>query len=525
MQISRMSFRASILVCVVLIVRFFFSKLHAPKKYLSYLWLLVYVAMILPVSAYIETPFSIWNLESEGNHIVGIQEENAGIFGETQEEKVEGISNGSEEVTHKNEANGWVSQDIEKDSTQVKTKTVAFRISVIYAIGLGGFLSYGLISSLLLKRKLLCSLWLREEIYVADDIKEPFVFGIFSPKIYLPTNLAVKNELYVIEHEKTHIMRKDALKKALAFLITGLHWFNPFSYVAFSLMTRDMEMACDEETIQRIGAEKRQDYAKTLVELSAKRRNLFVPVAFGEDHVKSRIKNIMRQKKAVRIISVAIVLCVIVLAVVFFTKPKEETKATDMEENWKEEIPEVMPEVTPEVTEPSRNEELEMMHPEVCGTINGPFLDYANENYVVFHSRTQFFVYDIRAQKLTWQETFEGSFESIDSVKVTKDGSKAYIYGTDVDAVYVYECNIQNGTELTLNLPDEEEVALDKGLYVLKDIIEWDVTVFQSTNCAKISENEFLYLQSGSGLLEDLMILIGDSQSNTQVEYPVFSME
>ena len=49
-------FLAFIIIFVVLILRFIFSKLHIAKKYSILLWIIPYIAMILPWS--IKTPFS-----------------------------------------------------------------------------------------------------------------------------------------------------------------------------------------------------------------------------------------------------------------------------------------------------------------------------------------------------------------------------------------------------------------------------------------------------------------------------------
>lgn len=516
-EICKISTRAVAIICIVLAVRFLFIKLHTPKKYVSLLWLVVYGFMVLPTSIGIETSLNVWDISNEIDALAKPVEDIIQISDETKSDKkvVFDTSKMSDIV---------VFPKSDKNKSEIVYKEIVLFLPIVYIVGIFVFFIYGCIKSFILWKKLLCSLWLRENIYVADEISEPFVFGIMSPKIYLPTNLPVRNEVYVVEHEKTHIMRKDSLKKVIAFLITGIHWFNPFAYVAFSMMTKDMEMACDEETIQRIGMENRKEYASTLLELSVKRRNLFIPVAFGVDNVKDRIKNIIGYKKTLKIVSVAMLFCVILLAGIFFMKPKDEDRKDELESLDNEVLDEKL-----EVIQVDDYEEQQMVHLETCGIVNGPFLDYADENYVVFHSRTQFFVYDIQAQNLKWHENFEESFESIDIVMVTKDGSLAYIYGQDGDAIYVYECDIQNGKELVLNLPDvnaeTELLKSNKGLYALKDIVELDVTVFQSTNCMKISENKFLYLQSGSGLLEDLKIIIVDSQSNTQIEYPVFLSE
>ena len=64
LQLGTMSLKAAIIVIVVLMLRFLFSKLHIAKKYTNLLWIIPYIAMILPWG--IKTPFSFWNITYEG---------------------------------------------------------------------------------------------------------------------------------------------------------------------------------------------------------------------------------------------------------------------------------------------------------------------------------------------------------------------------------------------------------------------------------------------------------------------------
>lgn len=54
-----------------------------------------------------------------------------------------------------------------------------------------------IVSYVKLRRKLSVVVPLRDNIFVADDIKSPFVVGLFRPKIYLPCNLGDKEQEYI----------------------------------------------------------------------------------------------------------------------------------------------------------------------------------------------------------------------------------------------------------------------------------------------------------------------------------------
>lgn len=130
-------------------------------------------------------------------------------------------------------------------------------------------------------------------------ISTPFVAGVVRPVIYLPENLDDVQKQLVEEHERIHIRRLDYLVKPLAFLVCCVHWFNPLVWAAFFLMERDMEASCDEAVIRKVGYDKRKDYANVLLGLSQSRGwRAGYPIAFGENHVKSRIKGVVKMKKA-----------------------------------------------------------------------------------------------------------------------------------------------------------------------------------------------------------------------------------
>ena len=109
---------------------------------------------------------------------------------------------------------------------------------IVWLAGLLVILIYSADAYLKLHTKLICCRKLTDNIYLADDIVVPFVMGIWRPRIYLPSGIAKENLSYVIAHEQTHIKRQDPLKKGVAYIITGLHWFNPFAWAAFYFLSK-----------------------------------------------------------------------------------------------------------------------------------------------------------------------------------------------------------------------------------------------------------------------------------------------
>lgn len=121
------------------------------------------------------------------------------------------------------------------------------------------------------------------KIWECDRIPSPFVLGIFRPQIYIPFRMEQKQQQYILAHESWHIRRYDPLWKLVAFVLLAVYWWNPFAWIAFFYMTRDMEMSCDEAVLAQFGNEIKQGYSASLLSFAMERHPYsFAPVAFGE---------------------------------------------------------------------------------------------------------------------------------------------------------------------------------------------------------------------------------------------------
>ncbi|MBP3479797.1 MAG: hypothetical protein J6K03_10035, partial [Oscillospiraceae bacterium] len=199
--------------------------------------------------------------------------------------------------------------------------------SFIWLLGIGAMAVYSMFSYILLRRKLVGAVLLRDNIYLADGIDSPFVMGLFRPKIYLPSALSEQEQGYIILHEQHHIRRGDHLVKALAFIALCIHWFNPLVWVAFILSSKDMEMSCDEAVVKKLGEDIRADYSASLLSLATGRRIIAgTPLAFGEGDTKSRIKNMLSWKKPKVWLVAAATLAVV--AVVVFCGTNADKRST-----------------------------------------------------------------------------------------------------------------------------------------------------------------------------------------------------
>ncbi len=302
-----MSITGAIISLVVIVARIFMKRL--PAKYSYFMWIFVALSLIIPIS--LETDMSILNTVSKPE--IRIDENSVTIYSENI------ITNEMSPVV-------IVSKPEYKDSqTEVRRKEIDIE-KIIVSVWLTGFvvvIGVNTFQYISIKKKLKTATCEKENIFISEKIKSPFVMGILKPSIYLPKDIEKEGKDYIIAHEKMHIKRLDNIIKPIAFLIVSMHWFNPFIWLSFHLFENDMERSCDEATIYSFNEDVRKEYAETLLKISLKQNGLFVPLSFGEKSVKSRIKNVLYKKKKSAFLSVVAIGIVAFLSGCIASTPKE----------------------------------------------------------------------------------------------------------------------------------------------------------------------------------------------------------
>ena len=196
----------------------------------------------------------------------------------------------------------------------------------VWLIGLGAMLLYALVSYLRLRRRVSVSLPIRDRIYLCDAISSPFILGVVKPHIYLPSGLDEVQRQNVLAHERAHLARRDHWWKPLGFVLLAVYWFNPVLWLAYTLLCRDIELACDERVIRTMDESAVKTYSTVLLACSMPRKAAITcPLAFGEVGVKERVRNALHYKKpAFWVVAASVAVCV-VMAVCFLTDPEHET--------------------------------------------------------------------------------------------------------------------------------------------------------------------------------------------------------
>ena len=201
----------------------------------------------------------------------------------------------------------------------------------VWLIGLGAMLLYAFVSYLRLRRRVSVSLPIQDNIYLCDAISSPFILGVVKPRIYLPSGLDEVQRQNVLSHERAHLARRDHWWKPLGFALLAVYWFNPALWLAYTLLCRDIELACDERVIRTMDESAVKTYSTVLLACSMPRKAVITcPLAFGEVGVKERVKNALHYKKpAFWVVAASVAVCVVV-AVCFLTNPPTDTDAAGL---------------------------------------------------------------------------------------------------------------------------------------------------------------------------------------------------
>lgn len=335
LELMKLSLNGTLFALSVMLVRLIFRK--APKWLFCLLWGVVALRLVCPIS--IESNFSLVpDRVASGQIITNVGE---GYLGEVDiiYESNAGYSNAVEAGRQPVYSNDGYYVVTEKDSLEApKTvgETVFPVLSWIWLSGTGLMLAYTAVSYLVLRKRMAEATHLRDNIWQCEQVDSPFVLGIIKPRIYLPYTITDSDMANVIAHEQAHIHRKDHWWKPIGFLLLSVHWFNPILWLAYILLCRDIEAACDEKVIKHMGKDEMRAYSTALLHCSVHRRRIAAcPLAFGEVGVKERIKRVMNYKKPAFWIVILMIAASVIAGVLLLTSPADEKamihKITDRE--------------------------------------------------------------------------------------------------------------------------------------------------------------------------------------------------
>lgn len=91
----------------------------------------------------------------------------------------------------------------------------------------------------------------------APGLLEPGVVGLWRPVLLLPAgiehHLSAAQLRAVLEHEFTHIRRRDNLTSAMHMVVEAVCWFHPLVWWVGARLVDERERACDEQVLRACG--------------------------------------------------------------------------------------------------------------------------------------------------------------------------------------------------------------------------------------------------------------------------------
>ncbi len=313
LKLLNMSITAGWLILAVLCIRLLFRKI--PKWVNCLLWGVVAIRLICPFS--IESQFSILPSAEpiKSSTIVEGEVQNYIPYIDSHLTIVENTINPMlTETFAYNEADSAAPLQI-----------VTYVASLVWGCGMVLLIICAMGSVIKMHKLVREAVCVRDNIYICDAVKSPFILGIVRPKVYFPSTLNEREMDYILAHESAHLKRKDHWWKVLGYLLLCIYWFNPLCWMAYSLLCKDIELACDEKVAKDMTLHEKKEYSKVLLSCARQRSLIMLcPLAFGEIGVKERVKSVLNYKKPTLWIMIATAAILVILAVCFLTNPTRE---------------------------------------------------------------------------------------------------------------------------------------------------------------------------------------------------------
>lgn len=331
----------SVVILITILARFLLR--NRSKRFIMILWAVVALRLIVPFG--FESAFSIFNyLPLPTQAAPAIEEVSEAALPDNNSGAYEAPVNYAEfnnaDAPAAAEVPGDQVKEAPSDNKAVVKTLPDFKsvVAVIWFTGMVVLTTYFSIRFIDLKDKLKNARKIDRHVYESDNVRSPFVFGLFVPKMYLPDTLDEAEREYVMAHERTHIRHGDWIKKYLGIAVLAIHWFNPLVWLAFVLFEQDIEMSCDETTISSLDAELRKAYAISIVSYAKASNNsnkkyMVTPLGFSKNafckaEVKKRVMNIVNFKKGTKVTTIVILAAVLVLAAACALNSKPDSKET-----------------------------------------------------------------------------------------------------------------------------------------------------------------------------------------------------
>ena len=312
LSLLNMSISAGWLILAVIVLRLLLKK--APKQLTCILWATVAIRLLCPFS--IESSFSLIP-SAETVPVQNIYSSDRSVADNPYYHQLQ---------------SGFPQPDRATVPVMTESKSgPAFRdnialLAAVWIVGMLFIFLYAIVNFKRIRATVKEAVPLKDNIWICDAVKSPFILGIIRPRIYLSSGTEEDQLNYVLAHEQAHLKRRDHWWKPLGFLLLSVYWYHPLVWAAYILLCRDIEIACDEKVIKDMDMTEKKAYSNALVTCSTQRKIIMAcPLAFGEVGVKERVQTVLNYRKpSFWLIAAAIIACV-AMAACFLTNPKNDT--------------------------------------------------------------------------------------------------------------------------------------------------------------------------------------------------------
>lgn len=494
LKVLFMSLNAGWMILAILLLRALFYK--APKWIICFFWILVGVRLILPFN--IES--SISPIPSQGDIIQVssniLHSKNGVRYIELDSSDSDYEEDKLTDVT----GNPVGLHDTPGVSTEITPginthSRLVLILSIFWILGIIVMFSYFLWRYLTIRKKLCTATCLSDNVWESEFIDSPFIFGIFTPHIYLPYHIKEEQLSFILAHEYAHLSRKDHILKIAAFLILSVYWFHPLIWLWYILLCKDIELACDEKVVLSMSPQEKKKYLLTLLSCSVKKsKDSVCPLFFGKTGIKERVIRVKNFKKPSLIFTDIVLIAGILICACFMFNPKEEKAADKLE-------------VKQAVVDLS----------ESTGA-DGTMLYYVDSEKIIFGGYFGLFIYDKKTEKiensldLKYIGCNQTQGDNYCEIAASKDGKKIYLNPKKDEKLYIYD-----DSSNTLQVKDYPESDIWKddslNLFPIENIKE---VRYRDNSGKKICR-----LQEGNFVIGDCAYYEYNSEELKEGEQPV----
>ena len=316
LQMSRMAAGVTV---IALPLRWLFRRLRLPALACVLLWLVVAVRMLLPVGL-VTGPFSVL-----GWLTPAVQEQTEAL---ARTEEIVLLPAVPDPAPPAAPDPGFALPEAvpapEEAAPAAEGLSVLDVLAWLWLAGVLAVWGYMALAWLRLRRRLATAVWRGSAQmgwwWESDRIPTAFVFGFFTPRVYVPAGLEGETLRWVLLHERAHIKLGHHRYKAVYFLLAGLHWFNPMLWLSWVLLGRDLEVACDEKVLGSACGSPRE-YSAALLALASPNRGPLLPPGFGETGVKDRIRRALKWKPAAPWMAAVLFVLAVALGLLLLNDP------------------------------------------------------------------------------------------------------------------------------------------------------------------------------------------------------------